>query len=383
MTKARPVSRLLRSLVRAGKAQQRLATKLVAVAMPKTVKGSPAATKKRTARAKTSLTMRQHSRPNAIPAPGKWSVGKFPESSVHAASHAPQMSYWLYLPDHSPATVVRRGSPLIVMLHGCHQSATQFAKGTRMNHLVETKGWAVLYPQQPLTAQAHRCWRWYRPDVQDGGGETAVLAALVELVCVQHHIDRQRIYACGISAGAGMAAILALNHPAMFAAVGLHSGPVFGAGRNAMDGLRVMRQGSTTDPHTAVDHMLSRHALQSKNAAGDSFPPMPAILIQGDDDQAVHPVNQHQLTDQWLRINGMRSDRTCERVTQSQAVRGGKRNAYETHEYLVDGKPILRVVRIRGLGHAWSGGDPSERFNAEAGPDASKMILSFFAKYRR
>lgn len=31
-------------------------------------------------------------------------------------------------------------------------------------------------------------------------------------------IDRRRIYACGLSAGAGMAAVLALNHPELIAA---------------------------------------------------------------------------------------------------------------------------------------------------------------------
>jgi poly(3-hydroxybutyrate) depolymerase len=44
---------------------------------------------------------------------------------------------------------------------------------------------------------------------------------------------------------------------------------------------------------------------------------------------------------------------------------------------------VLRVVRIAGLGHAWSGGDPALRFNAEAGPEASRMMLEFLGKHRR
>jgi poly(3-hydroxybutyrate) depolymerase len=44
---------------------------------------------------------------------------------------------------------------------------------------------------------------------------------------------------------------------------------------------------------------------------------------------------------------------------------------------------VLRVVRIAGLNHAWSGGDPALRFNAEAGPDASRMMLEFFGRHQR
>jgi poly(3-hydroxybutyrate) depolymerase len=44
---------------------------------------------------------------------------------------------------------------------------------------------------------------------------------------------------------------------------------------------------------------------------------------------------------------------------------------------------LLRVTRIAGLGHAWSGGDPAFAFNAKAGPDASRMVLDFFGKHRR
>ena len=55
------------------------------------------------------------------------------------------MSYWLYIPDKIPGPA---GLPLVVMLHGCDQSATQFAQGTRMNRLAAPKGDFVL-PDPP------------------------------------------------------------------------------------------------------------------------------------------------------------------------------------------------------------------------------------------
>ena len=388
MAKLAPGIRLLRSLTRAGKAQQKAVKKLLAAAAPKPSKpprkSAPrkAAAKSTATPAARALKIRQHERPDTKPAPGKWLAAQFPLPSQPGAAALQHMSYWLYLPDQMPDTVEQGGWPLVVMLHGCHQSATQFAQGTRMNRLAEDKGFAVLYPQQLLSNQAQRCWRWFDHATQQGGGETAALAALIAKVCEQYPIDRRRVYACGISAGAGMAAVLALNHPELIAAVGLHSGPVFGAGHSTMGALHVMRHGASAHADAAIHGLLQRRAEASLSAAAGAMPPMPALLIQGDDDKVVRSVNQQQLARQWLQLNGLPSDAVA-RVTVKPAGRGGRTNAHEINDYLAGRKVILRVARITGLGHAWSGGDPALRFHAKAGPDASRMMLEFFSRHRR
>jgi poly(hydroxyalkanoate) depolymerase family esterase len=375
MAKPAPGVRLLRSLARAGKAQRSMVARLLTTSAPK--KSPP----KRAAAPAATLKIRQHTRPDIRPAPGKWLAAQYP-LPLHPGHAVGRMSYWLYLPERVPDTVAQHGWPLIVMLHGCHQSATQFAQGTRMNRLAEDKGFAVLYPQQLVSVHAQRCWRWYDQSTQQGGGETAVLAALIERVCEQHAIDRRRIYACGISAGAGMAAVLALNHPELIAAVGLHSGPVFGAGHSPVGALRVMRHGAPVQADAAIRSLMQRRSTQSSPAAPGPMPPMPALLIQGDDDQVVRSVNQQQLARQWLQLNGIPAG-SMARVAVKPARRGGSSNAHEIRDYLVGRKVLLRVARIAGLGHEWSGGDPALKFNAKAGPDASRMMLEFFGKHRR
>jgi len=381
MAKLTPGVRLLRSLARAGKSQQKLMTRLLKASAPKPSKPARKSAPKRAAAPGATLKIRQHSRPHTPPAPGKWLAAQYALPLQAGQAVGQRMSYWLYLPEHVPDTVAQHGWPLIVMLHGCHQSATQFAQGTRMNRLAEDKGYAVLYPQQLVSAHAQRCWRWYDQSTQQGGGETAVLAALIGQVCGQHQIDRRRIYACGISAGAGMAAVLALNHPELIAAVGLHSGPVFGAGHSPVGALHVMRHGAP-QADAAIQSLLQRRSTESQPAEAGPMPPMPALLIQGDDDQVVHSVNQQQLARQWLQLNGLPASAAA-RVAVKPAGRSGSRNAHEIRDYLVGRKVLLRVARISGLGHEWSGGDPALRFNAKAGPDASRMVLEFFGKHRR
>jgi poly(hydroxyalkanoate) depolymerase family esterase len=386
MAKPAPGVRLLRSLARVAKSQQSKVAKLLDAYASKPPKPSKPPRKspprKSPPKIAAPVEIRRAAQPALPRAPGKWLVAQYPLPLKPGQAVAQRMDYWLYLPEQMSDIVARRGRPLIVMLHGCHQSATEFAEGTRMNRLAEDKGYAVLYPQQLASVQAQRCWRWYDRSAQQGGGETAVLAALIEQVCEQHPIDRRRIYACGISAGAGMAAVLALNHPELIAAVGLHSGPVFGAGHSPIGALQVMRHGAPAQADAAILSLLQRRSMHPSPAVARPMPPMPALLIQGDDDQVVRPVNQQQLARQWLQLNGLPAG-PATRVAVKSAGRGGSRNAHEIHDYLVGRKLLLRVARIAGLGHAWSGGDPAWKFNAQAGPDASRMVLEFFGKHRR
>lgn len=292
MARSAPKVRLLRSLTRAAKSQQALLVTLLDAFAPAPAKPPRKAPVQRAAKPAPLPPGR------AAATPGKWLALQHPLPAKAGQAVAQGMSYWLYLPSNVPDSVARHGWPLVVMLHGCQQGAAQFAQGTRMNQLAEEKGYAVLYPQQSVSVHAQRCWRWYDRATQEGDGDTIVLASLVAAVCAQHGIDRRRIYACGISAGAGMAAALALNYPEWIAAVGLHSAPVFGAGHSQMGALHVMRHGALTQADGAIAGVLQRRATQAMPGVAQPMPPMPAILIQGDDDPVVRPVNQQQLAHQ-------------------------------------------------------------------------------------
>jgi poly(hydroxyalkanoate) depolymerase family esterase len=357
MAKLAPSVKLLRSMTRAVRSQQKTFAKVLDAYAP-----APPSRARKPARKPSAAPATPRNLPVAT---GKWLTGQYLGDGLQV------IHYWLYLPRRVPDRVARHGWPLVVMLHGCHQSATQFAEGTRMNRLAEDKGYAVLYPQQSAGAQGQRCWRWYDRAAQDGEGETRLLAGLVGAVCAQYPIDRRRIYACGLSAGAGMATLLALHHPDLIAAVALHSGPAVGASHGALGALHAMRHGAA-HAHAAIPEHLARGAM----------PTMPALLIHGEDDPVVRPVNQEQLVHQWLQLHGL-PDGPPSRVAVKPAARNGSRHAHQIADYMVGRKVLLRVARIAGLGHAWSGGDPAYAFNAKAGPDASRMALDFFGGHRR
>lgn len=116
------------------------------------------------------------------------------------------IAYRLY----TPTGPENRRLPLIVMLHGCNQSATDFATGTGMNALADELGFLVLYPEQSPALNLNRCWNWHRPENQRrGSGEPQTIAALTLHVIRACRANRTRIYIAGISAGGTAAAITA------------------------------------------------------------------------------------------------------------------------------------------------------------------------------
>jgi poly(hydroxyalkanoate) depolymerase family esterase len=363
----------LRSLMRAGKKQQRTVaralTTLLTAPKPKPTPKSRPRLKPKPATAKPAAAPAKRVPLEPVaPAAGKWLASHYSGKADHGMGALRRLSYWLYIPDSVPKA---SGFPLVVMLHGCDQSATLFAQGTRMNQWAEKQGCAVLYPQQSVSAHPHRCWKWYDRATQHGGGDVCLIVGIVNKVMGGYPIDSTRVYICGISAGAGMANIVALNHPDMFAALGLHSSPLFGAGHSTVGALGVMRHGASGRVDSAIAEVLDKRP---------GFPPLPTMLIQGEQDTVVHAINQAQLTRQAMLIN-----RIPHGTPMAVATKEGTRRAhpYRIHDVYRDRKLMLRVAQIAELKHAWSGGDDKLSYNSGTGPDASKMLLDFFSKHQR
>ncbi|MFS4436699.1 alpha/beta hydrolase family esterase [Paracoccaceae bacterium GXU_MW_L88] len=237
--------------------------------------------------------------------------------------------YYLTLPDSGRADV------LIVMLHGCTQTAADFMRATGMSDQAGARGVAVLWPEQTRTANTMRCWNWFEPDQK---GETDLLFALIEDVQGRYGLGSADLCIGGLSAGGTMAATLAAARPEAFAALGVHSGVMPGSAGGAREAFSVMRNGS-----------------------GDTPPVLPPMIVfHGMDDNTVIPENGAELA---ARISGPREDGHSEGYDWHKTV--GRKGEY---------------WQIDGMGHAWSGAPENGPHADPQGPDATAEMLRFFLK---
>ncbi len=252
--------------------------------------------------------------------------------------------------------------PLVVMLHGCGQDANAFALSTHMNRLAVRERFMVLYPEQDRLANLQGCWNWYDTDGRRAFAEAATINAAIDQVCALYRADPARVALAGMSAGASMAALMAVHTPGRFQAVAMHSGVPPGAAHSALTALRAMhgRAGSA--------------ATATANASADAnalWPPL--LVIHGTADRVVAPSNGEAAAQLWADAAG------AER-TPSRTVQRGQRRAMVVTDFKCRGRTQVTLCSVEGLGHAWSGGAAGQPFSDASGPDASAMVWAFVAR---
>ena len=258
------------------------------------------------------------------------------------------LQYKLFLPAGLPAN-----APLVVMLHGCTQNPDDFARGTGMNDVARTRGFAVAWPSQPQSANMQRCWNWFEAGHQKRGqGEPALIAGMTQDVVSRHGLDPRRVFVAGLSAGGAAAALMAAAYPDVYAAAGVHSGLACGAAKDMPGALKAMGKG------------------RGGAARGGTF--VPTIVFHGDQDSTVNKANGGEVfADALAAAGGALQVRTEAGVEEGLAY---------TRTVASDaaGRSRAELWAIKGGQHAWSGGSRSGSHTDPRGPDASREMARFF-----
>lgn len=285
---------------------------------------------------------------------GTWRRGQVsvPSAALFAgplASH--RWSYGLYcprsLPDDEPA-------PLVLLLHGCKQRALGFAQASGLTRTADAQRLRLLCPEQRRRANLWRCWNWFAPAAQRGGGELDVMRAMLDDVATQVAVAPGAVAAVGLSAGGGLAALLAFHAADRIdAAVAVAAPPLLGRS-NLQDPRDVLRRGLAIEPALAL-------------GSGRAIAPL--MVVQGAVDQVVSPKCAEQLVEQALRIN--------RRTAPLQASDAAPGVGLAQTDHRAGDRLRVRLLRIDALGHAWSGGSGGHPFVLEDGAPLAALTLQF------
>ncbi len=281
----------------------------------------------------------------AAPFAAQWSTG-------FAAGTAGALRYRLFKP---PGVRPGERLPLLVMLHGCAQDAQALASSTRMNQIAARERFLVLYPEQDRLSNLQGCWNWHRTRSGKAQAEAGTIVATIDQICLTQPADPARIAVAGLSAGAGMAALLATRYPERFRAVVMHSGIAPGVAHSSA---------------TALSAMRGRRAAMPLASPADGVN-LPALLvIQGSADPLIAPSNGVAAVRLW-------ADRESATAGLPSTLQRGARYPVHMTDYRSQGRLVARLCAIVGLGHAWSGGAASQAYSDPKGPDASRMVWAF------
>lgn len=287
-----------------------------------------------------------------------------------AGSNPGNLRMFSYVPTDLPADAA-----LVVVLHGCTQSAQGYDVGAGWSVLAERYGFALLMPEQQTSNNPNRCFNWFEADdIKRGSGEAFSIRQMVEQMTQDHRINRRRIYITGLSAGGAMTSVMLATYPDVFSGGAIIAGLPFGAAANLQEALRSMFTPASRSPEELGD--MVRMASPHRG-------PWPRVSVwHGSADRTVSPSNADETIKQWLDVHDL---------PLSPMSSGMVDNYPRQVWWNADGETVLESFTITNMQHGTplGSGDDDEKFGEEgayliaAGISSSFHIANFFGLTER
>ena len=259
---------------------------------------------------------------------------------------------------HVPAKLASAPA-LVVVLHGCTQTAAGYDLGAGWSALADRYGFVLLLPEQTPANNPKTCFNWFLPgDTARDRGEALSIRQMIERMIVDHGIDRGRIFITGLSAGGGMTSTMLAVYPEVFAAGAIVAGLPYGTAGNVQQAFESMFQGRVRSPQEWGDEV--RHASKHRG-------PWPRVSVwHGDLDATVKPVNADSIVQQWTDVHKIASDPKTEMV-----------DGYRRQVWRRNGTDTIESYAITGMGHGTplATGAGSNKYG-EAGPFLLEVGIS-------
>lgn len=191
------------------------------------------------------------------------------------------------------------GSALVVVLHGCTQTAAGYDFGAGWSTLADRYGFALVLPEQQRSNNPNGCFNWFLPgDTERDRGEAHSIRQMVARAIADHDLDAKRVFVTGLSAGGAMTSVMLATYPDVFAGGGIIAGLPYGAAGNVQQAFESMYQSPPRPPRAWGDLV---------RAASPHSGPWPRVSVwHGGSDATVIPANAAEILKQWIDVLGLR-----------------------------------------------------------------------------
>lgn len=287
---------------------------------------------------------------------------------VSFGSNPGNLAMYSYAPTSLPSN-----APLVIVMHGCTQTATQYASESGWNVLADQHQFYTVYPEQNSTNNSSKCFNWFLyGDQNRGQGEALSIKQMIDYMKSHFSIDTNKIFVTGLSAGACMTNVMMASYPEVFKKGAVMAGTPYKSATSVSGASNAM-YGFVT--HTATQWGDSvRH--QNPSYSG-SFPKV--AIFQGGSDMVVNINNVAEQVKQWTNVHN--TDQTSD-LTQTNF--NGNSLVTKNSYFNSLNQTVVETYTISGMGHAIAI-DPGSCYQqgGTTGTYASDVNLfsSFWAAY--
>lgn len=252
-------------------------------------------------------------------------------------------------------------SPLVVVMHGCTQTAVAYDHGAGWSTLADRYGFAILFPEQQRGNNPNLCFNWFQTgDIQRDQGEPLSIRQMIEHVAREHAIDRGRIFVTGLSAGGAMTSVMLATYPELFAGGAIIAGLPYGSATSVQEAFESMYQGRTHSAREWGD--LVRDASSHRG-------PWPKLSVwHGSADATVKSANADEIVKQWSNVHGLSA-----KPAETSMVDGYPRQVWRD----AAGREVIESFTIASMAHGTplATGDGENAYGA-AGPYLLEVGIS-------
>lgn len=236
----------------------------------------------------------------------------------------------IYIPEK-----IAKQAPLVVVLHGCTQTAAAYDQGSGWSKLADRHGFILLFPEQQRANNPNLCFNWYQAsDTRRGAGEAASIHQMIAHLQASQPVDPAKIFVTGLSAGGAMTSVMLAAYPEVFAGGAIIAGIAYGCAGSVGEAFECMGGGGKTPAATLGDHV--RQASPHEG-------PWPRVSVwHGSADRVVNANNGEDIVKQWLNVHGLPAK--PQRISK---VEGYPHRVWTGK----DGQPLVEQYVITGMAH--------------------------------